>query len=143
VLQDAFVQIWTNASTYRPHLSKPLTWMASIVRYRALDRLRSEAKHRQRVANQEEEEHILENVGSKECPQGDVESEQRRAIIYQCLAALNDKVARCVELAYLYGYSREELAQDLDANLNTVKSWLRRGSERLKVCLESKIETAN
>ena len=33
VLQGSLIQIWQNASSYRPHLSKPLTWLTSIVRY--------------------------------------------------------------------------------------------------------------
>src|SRR5688572_11780816 len=48
VLQEAFVQIWQNAGTYRADLATPLTWMTSIVRYRALDRLAKEKRHWQR-----------------------------------------------------------------------------------------------
>ena len=53
-----------------------------------------------------------------------------------CLDAMNDKFKKSVELAYLYGYSREELAETLGTNINTVKSWLKRGSARLKDCME-------
>lgn len=143
ILQDAFVQIWDNAASYRPHLAKPTTWMASIVRYRALDRLRAESKHRQRVMNAEEEEQILERESDQQTPQRELEQDQHRAAIYSCLSQLNDKVGKSIELAYLYGYSREELAEALNTKVNTVKSWLRRGSERLKECLESKIESAS
>jgi RNA polymerase sigma-70 factor (ECF subfamily) len=143
ILQDAFVQIWDNAASYRPHLAKPLTWMASIVRYRALDRLRAESKHRQRVLNAEEEAAIIERESDEQTPQSELENTQHRAAIYHCLDQLNDKVGKSIELAYLYGYSREELAEALNTKVNTVKSWLRRGSERLKECLESKVESAS
>ena len=46
VLQEAFLQIWSNAQSYRPHLANPMTWMASIARYRALDRLEVEQRLR-------------------------------------------------------------------------------------------------
>jgi len=32
VLQEAFIQIWNNASSYRVDKAKPMTWMCSIVR---------------------------------------------------------------------------------------------------------------
>ena len=56
---------------------------------------------------------------------------------------MNDKFKKSLELAYLYGYSREELAEMLGANINTVKSWLRRGSESLKQCMEGQQEGLN
>lgn len=43
VLKEAFLQIWNSAASYyRSHLAKPLPWMASITRYRALDQLDNE-----------------------------------------------------------------------------------------------------
>ncbi|MEO8445671.1 MAG: sigma factor, partial [Gammaproteobacteria bacterium] len=36
-LQDAFIQIWRNAGSYRPGKGQPMTWMYGIARYRALD----------------------------------------------------------------------------------------------------------
>jgi RNA polymerase sigma-70 factor (ECF subfamily) len=50
VLQEAFVQIWHNAGDYRPDKAKPLTWLTSITRYRALDRLAKEQRHADKVS---------------------------------------------------------------------------------------------
>jgi RNA polymerase sigma-70 factor, ECF subfamily len=50
ILQEAFVNIWHHAGDYQPHQSAPMTWMTSIVRYRALDWLR----HRRSEASLEE-----------------------------------------------------------------------------------------
>ncbi len=142
VLQDAFVKIWQNASTYRPHLGKPLTWMCSIVRYRAIDCLRSESRHQQRPDAEEEAQALANTSGKREHePEIDTHLTQTRKSIHECLDNLDDKVKQCVELAYLYGYSREELAESLGAKVNTIKSWLYRGSERLRQCLETKMNT--
>jgi len=140
VLQEAFVQIWQNAESYREHLAKPLTWMASIVRYRALDKLQAEKRHRNRV-DYEQETSALENLESNESPDGDYANAQLQAHIKECLDKMNDKVRESIELAYLKGYSREELAEHFNTKVNTVKSWLHRGSERLKQCLSTKIQT--
>ena len=138
VLQEAFIQIWQNADTYRPHLSKPLTWLTSIVRYRALDRLELEKKNAVHLSDVEELDDLPDSSDEKG-PYALIESGQTFGHIKECLQALNEKISKCMELAYFHGYSREELASSMGANINTVKSWLHRGSERLKKCLETKM----
>ena len=158
VLQEAFVQIWQKADSYEPQLSKPLTWMTSIVRYRAIDKLQKEQRHFQReplttqsslsqgglsqnglAGGDNEPENV--QIPIHETPDGEYARSQLRGHIVQCLEPMNDKVKRCIELAYLMGYSREELAHEFGTKVNTVKSWLHRGSERLKLCLQNKNQT--
>jgi len=136
VLQEAFLQIWTNAATYRPHLANPLTWMASIARYRALDRLEVEQRLRERFVSADHD-YLLDEHLSYQSPEQDMNASQLKFNLHKCLLALSDNIKRSVELAYLYGYSREEIAQKFSTNTNTVKSWLHRGAERLKLCLET------
>jgi RNA polymerase sigma-70 factor (ECF subfamily) len=134
-LQEAFVQIWNNAASYRPDRAKPLTWITSILRYRALDRLDKERKHTNHlIAEADVEEQALE---SGETPERALQQTQLRYQIERCLEMLSQDSRRCIRLAYLEGYSREEIATRLATNINTVKSWLRRGSERLRRCLEA------
>ena len=138
VLQEAFVQIWDNAATFAPAKANPLTWMCSIVRYRAIDKLRQEKRHRNRPPADEEIDILLNTPGGEQ-----QEAAQQRfrlnEYIQQCLEGMNDNFKQSVELAYLHGYSREELAETLGANVNTVKSWLRRGAANLKSCLEAQL----
>ena len=148
VLQEAFMQIWQNAESYQPHMSRPLTWITSIVRYRAIDKLQKEQRHihQREPVNQDalptdEDEADTALLSAHETPDAEYARTQLRSHIRQCLTPMNDKVKQCIELAYLMGYSREELAQRFDTRVNTVKSWLRRGSERLKQCLQNKSHT--
>jgi RNA polymerase sigma-70 factor, ECF subfamily len=136
VLQEAFLQIWSNAASYRPHLANPLTWMASIARYRALDRLEVEQRLRERFVSVDDE-HSLDEYVSHNNPEFETSRSQLKFNLYKCLLVLSDNIKHSVELAYLYGYSREEIAQKFSTNTNTVKSWLHRGAERLKLCLET------
>lgn len=136
-LQEAFVQIWQKAGSYREDKAKPLTWMTSIVRYRAIDKLQMEMRHQHR-ADQEQESRELEQLESDIAPEKEYEQQQTQAHIQECLSHMNDKIKTCIELAYLKGYSREELAAQFDTKVNTVKSWLHRGSEKLRQCLSMK-----
>lgn len=134
VLQEAFLQIWNNAGSYRPHLAKPLTWMASITRYRALDWLDKEVRKDKLTSPIDE----MEDISGGDEPEHKLGVNQLRFHLHQCLTTLGDNIKRSIELAYLYGHTREEIAETFSTNTNTVKSWLHRGAERLKLCLEAK-----
>lgn len=138
VLQEAFVQIWLNAGSYRADLARPLTWMASIVRYRALDRLAKERRHWDHEVV-EDDPAALDNFSGSDDPEQAVHDHKVHGQIQTCMQLLSERNRRCVELAYLEGYSREQIATLFNTNINTVKSWLRRGAERLRECLETKV----
>lgn len=140
VLQEAFIQIWQNASSYRPHLSKPLTWLTSIVRYRALDRFAQEKSLREKF-NQELTDEEFSAIPDDSCPVHAASTDQMRNQLANCLASLSASIKESVELAYLHGYSRDEIAGHMNTNSNTVKSWLHRGAQRLKQCLETRLQT--
>lgn len=137
VLQESFVQIWNNATSYTPAQGNPTTWMTSIVRYRAIDKLRLEGRHQNRPHHEEETE-ILLNTPSDDTQEEVYGRYRLNENLKECLNTMSDKFKQSIELAYLYGYSRQELANSLDTNINTVKSWLKRGSDQLKMCLEGK-----
>lgn len=141
VLQEAFLQIWENAASYPPHQAKPLTWMTSIIRYRALDRLDKEKRLDKRFVVTDHHDILgaLDTQNSQSGPEEEASRQQTRADIQGCLSLLNEKIRQSINLAYIHGYTREELAEKFETNVNTIKSWLRRGSERLKQCLEAKI----
>lgn len=133
VLQDAFVQIWQNADRYRPDIANPLTWMTSIVRYRALDARAREQRH----YTEERDDTALADTSH---PGDNVEQWHLHSRLEECLGQLNPRVSDSLKLAYQQGYTRDEIADRLGSNSNTVKSWLRRGAESLKKCLEAEHE---
>lgn len=135
VLQDAFVQIWQNANAYRSDIAKPMTWLSSIVRYRAIDKLSAEQKH-SAARDLETEIDDIAAIGSQTYES--VYQFQMNEHFNECLDTLNERGRQCIQLAYLQGYSREELAERFDTNINTVKSWLNRNVKRLKTCLMQK-----
>ena len=123
-LQEAFVQIWNNASQYQAQSGLALPWMRAIVRYRAFDLI----EKRKRYA----ESPIEEEPPSE---RNEVEQLHHRQALGLCLGHLEPDAREAIIGAYLYGYSREEIAERQKSPVNTVKSWLKRGLQRLEECL--------
>jgi RNA polymerase sigma-70 factor, ECF subfamily len=134
VLQETFIQLWQNANRYRTDRAKPLTWITSILRYRALDKLQSEQRHPPGPKDASQEEELLE-VAADHCPVLDSQHMQLRDRLGRCMETLGASIRQAIELAYWQGMSREEIAAIMQTNANTVKSWLHRGALRLKQCL--------
>ncbi|AXI63877.1 RNA polymerase subunit sigma-70 [Pseudomonas kribbensis] len=131
VLQESFVRIWNNASRYQSHLSAPMTWMINITRNQAIDQLR---KHRDRPLTDFEQEALVdENPSAHDL----LNSAREATALNRCLETLEGMQRRSITVAYFQGLSCSELAEHLAAPLGSVKSWIRRGMERLRRCLES------
>ena len=135
VLQEAFVQIWNNASGYQAQKSKPLTWLSSIVRYRALDRLDKDRRLSANICYGESFEKILGLGVFENCPEECVNALQVQKQLKAGMETLSGDMRRSVELAYLHGLTRNEIAEKLATNSNTIKSWIRRGGKKLKLSL--------
>jgi RNA polymerase sigma-70 factor (ECF subfamily) len=131
VLQEAFIAIWQRAADFDPAKGSAMTWLNTVVRHRAIDAVRRLGHRADRPGDFEAE------LGRLEA--GAAASADRQAglrALMACLAELEAAPRRAVLLAYLYGFTHEELAQRLAVPLGTIKSWTRRSLERLKRCLD-------
>jgi RNA polymerase sigma-70 factor (ECF subfamily) len=133
-LQDVFICIWQRAGQFNATRGRPMTWMMSIARYRAIDLLRQERNAPALVAEPPERrgpdaETESEGISAAWLPAGE--------LLERCLALLSDRQAHCLELAFVDGSSHEDIARLTGSPLGTVKSWIRRGLRSLRECLES------
>ncbi len=133
ILQEAYVLIWRKAAQYDPGRGRPLTWMAAVVRNRAIDRLRAEKREPRNPVEWDEAAEVLADPMSA----APMESLPDTVAVRQCLKGLQDNQRAAILLAYYYGMTHEELSARLAAPLGTVKSWVRRGLLQLKGCLET------
>lgn len=134
VLQESFVNIWHHADGYNAAKSAPMTWMTAVVRNRALDWVR-----RPREAGSDLDNEALiaqiadENPGPEQLYSSSVEAGR----LTRCMGDLTPDQHRSITLAFFYGMSHSELATSLGKPLGTVKTWIRRGLEKLKTCLDN------
>lgn len=135
VLQETFLQIWDKAGEYRRDQSEPMTWMTSLLRYRTLDKLRSEKREQNRRDQFEEVQELFGEEAVSSPMKGLLQGEVGK-LLNRCLGALETMNKNAILMAYYYGYSREDIAVHVDQPINTVKSWLKRGLVRLAQCLD-------
>jgi RNA polymerase sigma-70 factor, ECF subfamily len=134
VLQESLLQIWNEADHYSPKAGKPLGWMVTIARRRAIDRLRrrqaySRARERygqallQRPRNPRREAYdpfILNDL---------------RSFLKKSMRALPPLQREALELAFFKGLSHSEIAAATNAPLGTVKTRLELGLRKLTYAL--------
>lgn len=133
VLQESFVNVWHHAGSYVAARSQPLTWLTSIVRNRCLDRLR---KHDVDTVSIDDEEQAMTIADRSPMPLDMLLSGAESSAVRRCVEGLDGSQKQAIALAFYQGLSHSELARHLKQPLGTVKSWVRRGLERLKACLD-------
>ncbi|WP_395344514.1 RNA polymerase sigma factor [Ningiella sp. W23] len=131
VLQDSFIQIWKSADQYCAKKGKPLTWMCTIVRNKAIDKIRMEKKH---LWFNNADKRLSEQECSSKLALPAQKDEQTRSTrdIKRQLECLSEKEKTAINLTYFYDYSRKDLAKATGSNINTVKSWISRGIKHLR-----------
>jgi len=135
VLQDSFAAIWHSARDYRPHLSAPMTWMATIVRNKAFDVLRS-ADHAVEIDGNDFDTAVLRALEDPGLNPPDALQLSRDAkALAACMAELDSGHRQVVGMAFFHDLSHSELAHQLAMPIGTIKTWIRRSLERLRTCL--------
>src|SRR5882672_10098085 len=130
VLQEIFIQIWTEAGRYKPKAGKPLGWMVTIARRRAIDRLRrrqaySRARERYGRGLVQQPRNLR-----REAYDPFILNDLHR-FLEKCIGALPRLQREAVQLAFFEGLSHSEIAAATHAPLGTVKTRLELGLRKL------------
>jgi RNA polymerase sigma-70 factor (ECF subfamily) len=137
VLQEAFVQIWENASRFNPKLGKPLSWALTVARNKAIDRLRASQR---RFALSDENPPVEDSAAVSTATAADCALQDERAVLIRsAMADLPKEQRQAIELAFFSGLSQNEIAATLAEPLGTIKARIRRGMLKLREVLEHEI----
>jgi RNA polymerase sigma-70 factor (ECF subfamily) len=138
ILQEVFVQVWRRAKDFDEKRGRPFTWLVTLARSRAIDRLR-QLGARQRLAIGAAQEQ--ENTESFSDALTDSVRAEQQAVVRRALAELPEEQRTTLLLAYFDGLTQSEIATKLNAPLGTIKTRMRSGMIKLRALLGPKLET--
>jgi RNA polymerase sigma-70 factor (ECF subfamily) len=134
LLQEVFLEIWDRAAGYSQEKGKALSWIVTLARRRAIDRLRK------REAYCRMEDRLLEET--KRNPQDsidhveeDVEHAEMREHLQRVMATLPPAQRQAIEMAYYRGMSQRDIAAETGIPLGTIKTRLELGMKKLTEAL--------
>ncbi|MBT9383391.1 sigma-70 family RNA polymerase sigma factor [Pseudooceanicola sp. CBS1P-1] len=130
-LQEVFLRVWHKADLYAPTGHSPMTWLITVARNLAIDRLRA----RQSAGEVRDLDEMPELSDARPGPEAQVIARSEAVRITACMDELEADRARAVRGAYLQGLSYAQLAARHEVPLNTMRTWLRRSLLKLKECM--------
>lgn len=133
-MQDTFVHLWRRAGEFDPARSAPLAWMIMIARGLAVDRIRARARRSatQTAYEQEVASLAVESINGFH----HAESDELASACASALNRLPEPQNRALQLAFLRGWTHEEIARAENEPLGTIKARIRRGLLALRRTLK-------
>jgi len=131
LLQEVFMEIWNQAKNFSAKKGKPLGWMVTLTRRRAIDALRKKqayARAEERLQAEPEQQPLawVQNTTEKEIEAGDT-----RALMVKVINSLPEAQQQVIELAFFQGMSQREIASNTNIPLGTVKTRLELGLKKI------------
>jgi RNA polymerase sigma-70 factor (ECF subfamily) len=130
VLQEVFLQIWEKAGSYDPSLGRPFSWVLTLTRNRAIDRLRSLRRRSEFIA--EATETAVTTHLNRQQDAGEIYDRDQSQMIRRALEGLPLEQRQAIEMAFLGGMTQTEISDQLGQPLGTIKARIRRGVMRLR-----------
>jgi RNA polymerase sigma-70 factor (ECF subfamily) len=133
ITQDTFLLVWNRPEAWSPNRGLFSSWLLTVARYRAIDRIRHEQRRPDMQAS------ILQDDlmrAEQPHPPDDPRLEDSR-LLRSLLSQLPPEQAQVIELAFFGGLTHSALAELLNLPLGTVKTRLRLGLQKLRMLWES------
>lgn len=129
LLQDAFVKIWRNFRYFDPEKGRLFTFLATIARRTALDFIRSAYKSNQKMIQ------TTDAAVSIEAPNPEM-AKMDFIGMDSLLSKLKPEQREIIDLIYFQGLTQQEVSDELQLPLGTVKSRCRATLLHLRTVLE-------
>ncbi len=142
VVEETFWQAWRQAGRYNGTRGAVSTWLSTIARSRALDRLRSRRRRAEEPLDQPPTKSAPQRGFSTNAPAAHADAHvaaehwERARDVVAALTVLPADQREVIELAYFAGLSHSEIAEKTSLPLGTVKTRVRLALEKLRAPLE-------
>jgi RNA polymerase sigma-70 factor (ECF subfamily) len=131
LLQEIFMEIWNQAKNFSSQKGKPLGWMVTLARRRAIDGLRKKqayARAEERLQNETEQQ---PDAWAHNTTEEEIVLSDTRDLIRKVIAGLPPAQQQAIDLAFFRGMSQREIAAKTNTPLGTVKTRLELGLKKI------------
>ena len=131
LLQEVFMEIWNQAKNFSAEKGKPLGWMVTLTRRRAIDALRKKqayARAEERLQAQPEQQPL---AWVQNATENDIEAGDTRVLMAKVINSIPEAQQQVIELAFFQGMSQREIASHTNIPLGTVKTRLELGLKKI------------
>ncbi|WP_268801019.1 sigma-70 family RNA polymerase sigma factor [Pseudomonas huanghezhanensis] len=135
IVHDAFIKVWTRASSFDQSRGSARGWVFSIARHLALNSVRNQAREVPMNEEDVDDSHLPATLEGWQDTQDAFDWRVNPGRIDHCLEQLEPVRRNCVFHAYVDGYSHQEIASKIGAPLGTVKAWIKRSLAALRECI--------
>lgn len=126
--QDTFLKVWRQSARWDGDKGQLVSWLLTIARYTAIDRLRQEQRQTQPQ---------VVSIDAVAPPESDADHPDDPAlhdanIVRGLLSQLPPEQAQVIEMGFFQGLTHTELAERLNLPLGTIKTRVRLGLRKLR-----------
>ena len=141
LLQEVFLQIWKKASMFAADKGSVYTWIVTIARRKAIDRLRSKDLVNKGQSLDDDTNIIaIPDAAYMANPLHAAISNEYETLMREGLAQLGTEQRTVIELSYYEGYTQEQISKRLSVPLGTIKTRMRQGLIKLRDYLQTRVE---
>jgi RNA polymerase sigma-70 factor (ECF subfamily) len=135
LLQEVFLHIWRQAKNFDAGRGNVYSWLVTMTRHRAIDRLRSKG-FRERQQELHDDDSVLMLPDSALSPLDSITVMEQRERVRDALDKIPSEQRDALMLAYFQGYTQTEIATLLQIPLGTIKTRMRQGLLKLSALLQ-------
>jgi len=136
VLQEVFLQVWDRAPSYSSGKGKLMSWLCTLARRRAIDRLRQHSAYRRATDRYEIScNHSDKGIDESHTVEREAFRDDLRSLLYQHLDTLPPNQQEVIRLAFFEEKSQREISSLTQTPLGTVKTRIELGIKKLSHAL--------
>ncbi len=141
LVQEIFVQIWKKAHLFAESKGSVYTWVMTMARRKAIDKVRSQ-DYVNRGDSVDDDERPLDipDAAFEANPLIATVSREYEELMRSSLVAISADQRSIIELSYYDGYTQAQIAERLQLPLGTVKTRMRQGLIKLRDSLKGRLE---
>ena len=134
LVQEVMTSVWRNAGKYQESLASASTWIFTITRNQRIDLLRKKGRSKAEIMLDTEE---LWQIPTEDTTIRSIQAGSTEKTMRATIKELPEEQMIAVRKVYYEGKTHQEVAEELNIPLGTLKGRLRLSMKKLRIMLEA------